>query len=254
MLTGAAPHIEILSSTFAEDWGQMLKDQSYTDVKFILRGSTAVEAHSVVLTAASPMFRDIFTGQANSQGHKDVFEDVTWLCEAENCPNSVHSNLACTKGKTVITLDATITPAAFHQVLLFLYTGLPDITEDTDKDFVSEIKNLANRFGSSWLSQVCDNLVEDEAYLNPSIGTCLNDLTGANMKEFFFNKDLMSDVTFHVQNTTLHAHRVVLAARCDVMAAMLGGAFRESNSDEVRHERIFGWNRIYGTLLTLKVQ
>ena len=53
------------------------------------------------------------------------------------------------------------------------------------------------------------------------------------MKENFINKPHFSDVIFHVQNTVLYAHRAVLMARSEVMAAMFGGGFSEKDSLEV---------------------
>ena len=44
---------------------------------------------------------------------------------------------------------------------------------------------------------------------------------------------LLSDISFRVEDTLVHAHKLVLCARCDVMAAMLTGGFMESQSNEV---------------------
>ena len=65
------------------------------------------------------------------------------------------------------------------------------------------------------------------------IGTWLNDRNSAIAKELFLNKPLMSDVAFNVEGRVVHGHKVVLAARCDVLGAMLMGGFAESNSPEV---------------------
>jgi hypothetical protein len=44
---------------------------------------------------------------------------------------------------------------------------------------------------------------------------------------------LFSDVTFRVEGTLVHSHKLVLCTRCDVMSAMLTGGFAESQSNEV---------------------
>ncbi|XP_044131930.1 rho-related BTB domain-containing protein 3 [Bufo gargarizans] len=46
---------------------------------------------------------------------------------------------------------------------------------------------------------------------------------------FFFNNTSLSDVIFQVQDTKIPAHRAVLVARCEVMAAMLSGSYMEAN-------------------------
>ncbi|XP_063820112.1 rho-related BTB domain-containing protein 3 isoform X4 [Pseudophryne corroboree] len=45
----------------------------------------------------------------------------------------------------------------------------------------------------------------------------------------FFNTPLLADVIFQVQDTKIPAHRAVLVARCDVMAAMFSGSYMEAN-------------------------
>ncbi len=47
---------------------------------------------------------------------------------------------------------------------------------------------------------------------------------------------LFSDVCFLVEGVVVPAHRLVLTTRCEVMSAMLSGAFQESTANEVgRH-------------------
>ena len=49
----------------------------------------------------------------------------------------------------------------------------------------------------------------------------------------------LADVVFNVDGHKVCAHKVVLSARCDVMAAMCGGQFRDGTAlhDEVRSLR-----------------
>ncbi|XP_043371380.1 rho-related BTB domain-containing protein 3 isoform X3 [Dermochelys coriacea] len=46
----------------------------------------------------------------------------------------------------------------------------------------------------------------------------------------FFNTDVLADVIFQIQGATVPAHRAVLVARCEVMAAMFNGSYIEANS------------------------
>jgi Rho family protein len=46
--------------------------------------------------------------------------------------------------------------------------------------------------------------------LNPSIGTYLNDKVGERAKELFFNRPLLSDVTFRVGDKIIYAHKAIL--------------------------------------------
>ncbi|RXM97327.1 Rho-related BTB domain-containing protein 3 [Acipenser ruthenus] len=45
-----------------------------------------------------------------------------------------------------------------------------------------------------------------------------------------FNSPVLTDVIFNVQGVLMPAHRAVLAARCEVMAAMFNGNYAEANS------------------------
>ena len=80
---------------------------------------------------------------------------------------------------------------------------------------------------------ICENAQSDQEFLNPSIGTWLNDRNSSVAKDLFLNKPLLSDVKFSVEGQPVYGHKVVLAARCDVLGAMLTGGFAESNSSEV---------------------
>uniref|UniRef100_A0A670YEW8 BTB domain-containing protein n=1 Tax=Pseudonaja textilis TaxID=8673 RepID=A0A670YEW8_PSETE len=46
----------------------------------------------------------------------------------------------------------------------------------------------------------------------------------------FFNTTVLADVMFKIQGATVPAHKAVLVARCEVMAAMFNGNYIESNS------------------------
>lgn len=53
-----------------------------------------------------------------------------------------------------------------------------------------------------------------------------------DMVQLYLNSDY-SDVTFIVENQTLHAHKVILAARSEYFRALLYGGLCESNQKEI---------------------
>ena len=133
--------------------------------------------------------------------------------------------------------------------------NLPDEVSDIE-DEINDLSSVAKMFGLKELETICENCLQEQEFLNPSIGTFLNDETGKRMKEMFLNNPEYADVIFHVDGrhpqsyeimqyffcekiiliiivvagTMLHANKVVLGARCDVMSAMFGGSFVESLS------------------------
>lgn len=135
------------------------------------------------------------------------------------------------KTHTTIQLCDGIRPKSFVRVLQFLYTGLPNLPEDVTgiEDEIHDLSRLAKMFGLGQLDTICDNCLKEMDFLNPSIGTFLNDETGKRMKDMFLNNPEYADVIFHIEGTKIYANKVVLGARCEVMSAMFGGSFcRES--------------------------
>ena len=127
------------------------------------------------------------------------------------------------------TVSDTISASVFRIILDFLYSGCPNL-DDAD---LGETKRVAKLFDLSELEQICTNCDEDQDFLNPSIGTWLNDRNGSVAKQLYFNQDFMSDLAFNVEGQRIPAHCALLSARCDVLAAMLSGNFREGRGVEV---------------------
>ena len=105
---------------------------------------------------------------------------------------------------------------AFRNILDFLYTGNPPLAEGD----VQATRSAAKLFGLSELVKICTNIEEEQDFLNPSIGTWLNDCAGATAKQIFLTRDGDADVFFKVDGHRIPAHRAVLAARCPVMAQL----------------------------------
>lgn len=230
---GFAPRVEILTSSFASEQHTMMSDTGSTDVRFLFSDGQHIDAHKTVLIAASSIFKDIFLCEVTlaCKSHADILDDIYWVCDDQDCcPNLIHNEEICTgKGKTVIILHRSLSKGIFMEVLTFLYTGSPDLAENEDVNFVKEVQSVSMKFQLSWLEAYCTNILKEESFLNPSIGTWINDNTGLAAKKLFFNKELQADVKFCIEGSIVYGHRVILKARSEVMAAMLSGAFREGD-------------------------
>jgi hypothetical protein len=101
---------------------------------------------------------------------------------------------------------------------------------------VQDLLAAAELFGLEHLATICRNVMDDSEFLNPSIGTWLNDEAGAVAKQLFLNRPLFSDVAFEVEGKRIHAHKAILMGRCKVLAAMFSGLFVE-DSLEVHRTR-----------------
>ena len=78
-------------------------------------------------------------------------------------------------------------------------TGLPDITDETSTEDLVALQNAASTFCLPMLDSIVKNLQTGGKFLNPSIGTYLNDQTGQRAKWLFLNKQVLSDVRFKVE-------------------------------------------------------
>ena len=101
-------------------------------------------------------------------------------------------------------------------------------------DDLDDIIAAAELLNLPELIMVCNNVKNDEEFLNSDVEKYLTDRNSEVMRKLFLNKTLYSDITFVVNGQKIPAHRCVLTTRCEVMSAMFSGQFAESNTTEVR--------------------
>ncbi|PVD37401.1 hypothetical protein C0Q70_04400 [Pomacea canaliculata] len=83
-------------------------------------------------------------------------------------------------------------------------TGVPRLPEDVSREEVADLQRVAGVFKMADLQTICHNIHTDQDFLNPSIGTFLTDMTGAEMKRVFLNQPDYADIIFKVQGERLH--------------------------------------------------
>ncbi|XP_022095615.1 rho-related protein racA-like isoform X2 [Acanthaster planci] len=242
-----APRIEIQTSTIADDFGKALEQSAFSDVVFIVEGKSIL-AHKVVLCSASNFFCCVFGLDPPDQDtashpsflnftQKDINQGkITGLAGILDEVTPEGSLLET--AKTQVTISVDISYKTFRYVLEFLYTGLPSITDGTSTEDLMALQKASNTFSLPMLDSIVKNLQNDGKFLNPSIGTYLNDQTGQRAKWLFLNRQTLSDIRFKVEDTTVHAHKVILTSRCGFMNGMFSGDFTESSQDEIRIEDV----------------
>lgn len=263
------PQVKVLPSTFTDDMKKMYRDESgNSDIKLLFNSNNhPLGAHKIILSVGSTVFRDFFLNNGEevelsrllsntdscscltakesrpNTGKKSSTKDMLHL--STNLPNSVsnHQSLSPSpnlerksktgRPKNCLHFNNSVSGRAFQHVLEFLYTGSPNISSDTDEALLTKVMSLSHRLYIPWLGQICENITNGESYLIPSMVAILHEERSKIVKENFVNKPHFSDVIFHVKNTIFYAHRAVLMARSEVMAAMFGGGFSERDSLEV---------------------
>lgn len=242
---GKAPWMEIATSSFADDWHKALQDPRFHDVTFVLEGDRHLHAHKVVLCSASKFFAKVLGlssgGKTTQQQQMEAIDGYSRQDLNSGRVPGIASVLdddvidlknkgeIVAAGVTTVVLSEDIKATTFLRVLEYLYTGLAWLSEDSPESELAELSRVADLFKLPQLQTVVRNIQTEQEYLNPSIGTFQNDETGSAMKKLFLNKPEHADVIFNIQGTNIYAHRMVLSARSDVMAAMFSGHFKEGD-------------------------
>eukprot|EP01113_Clastostelium_recurvatum_P017139 TRINITY_DN2004_c0_g1_i1.p1 TRINITY_DN2004_c0_g1~~TRINITY_DN2004_c0_g1_i1.p1 ORF type:complete len:614 (+),score=151.93 TRINITY_DN2004_c0_g1_i1:176-1843(+) len=229
---GRSPWIYIQTSTFAENWQPMVNSPRFADVRFICGGDdneTTFNAHRIALCCASLLFRRLFDIRAKEIDVNFNPLDHETINAGGHPPFSSIGESEDEPGVYVVRIVPTVQPEIFRRVLNFLYTGGAPIANK--KDMIPETAAAARLFELDFLVSVCNNIMDDSAELNPSIGTYLNDQCGDVARLAFFKKDLLSDVKFLVGDTLIPAHKAIMISRCSYFEPLLSGAFREGRSE-----------------------
>ncbi|KAK3769161.1 hypothetical protein RRG08_014024 [Elysia crispata] len=233
---GKAPWMEMESSRFADDWYKTMQDPKFSDVTFVVEGCRKLQAHRIVLCAASSFFGKVLaSGMSPQTSQQDALNQIDSFDREDLNSGKIEGISSVHDGEDglLVELSADIKAKSFVRVLEFIYTGVPRLPEDADEEVVKELRRVANIFKMPYLATICDNIEREEEFLNPSIGTYLNDETGVKMKQMFLNKRTYADVVFSLDGQKVYAHKVILSTRSDVMAAMFSGNFMESKKDQI---------------------
>ncbi|KAM3830481.1 rho-related BTB domain-containing protein 2 isoform 3-T3 [Vipera latastei] len=128
----------------------------------------------------------------------------------------------------VVKMDPSIQLGPFRAVLKYLYTGELDENE-RDLMHIAHIAELLEVFD---LRMMVANILNNEAFMNQEITKAFHVRRTNRVKECLA-KGTFSDVTFILDDGAVSAHKPLLISSCDWMAAMFGGPFVESSTQEV---------------------
>ncbi|XP_042143046.1 rho-related BTB domain-containing protein 1 isoform X4 [Ixodes scapularis] len=134
-------------------------------------------------------------------------------------------------GLVVVLATQAVTSAALQECLRFLYTGRVDLTACP----VAEIQEAASLISVPELMAHTNNIRIQEGgeTLNTELVENFLKKRRSRLKDVCLNESLFSDVLFQLDDGFCSAHRALLMARCDMMAAMFRGDFRESSAKVV---------------------
>uniref|UniRef100_UPI00358FB44B rho-related BTB domain-containing protein 2-like n=1 Tax=Myxine glutinosa TaxID=7769 RepID=UPI00358FB44B len=132
---------------------------------------------------------------------------------------------------TVIAVGKGTSYEALHSVLRYLYIGQLD--DDLQQEQLLQIATLAEALEVFDLRMMVANILNKEGFMNQEITRAFR-LRRSNRLREFLARGTLADVTFCLEDGYVCAHKAILISSCDWMAAMFGGGFAESSSQEVR--------------------
>jgi len=237
------PKFKADQSTHANDFREILKDVTSADVLFAFEdGSESIPAHRIVLWLRQSAFKDVFCDKDTHtlKKFKDIFEVKNMSADIfQQEENDYVYSKAFSQSVICVQLKSWISREIFIEILEFLYSGEVKISEVCECGKIKELLTAAEKLKVSSLVDICNYLLKlkgDEKTADtkkksigqptpPPISVC----------DLFMDKKAtpFSDVAFVVEGKLVFAHKAVLKARSPVLAALLGGNFREGKSSQI---------------------
>ncbi|XP_029416927.1 rho-related BTB domain-containing protein 3 isoform X2 [Nannospalax galili] len=192
-----------------------------------------VEAHKIVLCAVSHVFMLLF----NVKSPTDI-QDASIIKTTQDLfainrdavfPGASQES-SSNPPLRVIVKDALFC-SCLSDILRFIYSGAFQ-WEELEEDVRRKLKDSGD----------VSNVIEKVQCILKTPGkiNCLRNCKTYQARKplwfyntslkFFLNKPMLADVVFEIQGTTVPAHRAILVARCEVMAAMFNGNYMEAKS------------------------
>ncbi|XP_038621843.1 rho-related BTB domain-containing protein 3 isoform X2 [Tachyglossus aculeatus] len=191
------------------------------------------EAHKVVLCSVSNVFMLLFNVKSPADIQDSAVirtaQDLFEVAGESSFPDASRG-LPCDPPVRVIVKDSLFC-SCLSDILHFIYSGAFQ-WEELEEDIKKRLKDPGHVLGV---------LEKVKCILKvPGKVNCLKNCRSFQSKRplwfyntslrFFFNTPMLADVIFKIQGATVPAHRAVLVARCEVMAAMFNGNYIEANS------------------------
>ncbi|NXD86712.1 RHBT3 protein, partial [Halcyon senegalensis] len=193
--------------------------------------STVVEAHKVILCSVSHLFMLLFEVKSPADiRDASIVQTAQSLFAVENgatSPSAPHSVPPCVPPVRVVVKDSVFC-SCLPDILHFIYSGAFQ-WERLEEDIKKKLKD----------PEKTENVLEKVKCILKTPGklNTVKDCRSHQIKRLyntslrlFFNTPVLADVIFKIQGATVPAHRAVLVARCEVMAAMFNGNYLEANS------------------------
>ncbi|NWI14467.1 RHBT3 protein, partial [Crypturellus soui] len=189
-----------------------------------------VEAHKIILCSISHVFMLLFNVKSPADIHDSAIIRTTQSLFAVNNEAVfpvLSSSSSCDPPVRVVVKDSVFC-SCLSDILHFIYSGAFQ-WERLEEDIKKKLKD----------PEKIEHVLEKVKCILKIPGKLnnLKDCRSHQIKRLcntslrlFFNTPVLADVIFKIQGATVPAHRAVLVARCEVMAAMFNGNYLEANN------------------------
>ncbi|XP_032297340.1 rho-related BTB domain-containing protein 3 isoform X7 [Coturnix japonica] len=220
------------ASHYDSDLHNLLFCCQCADVAFYSEDSSkVVEAHKVILCSVSHVFMLLFDVKSPADIHDPSIlrtAQSLFAVEAGAGLPAPHGVPPCSVPVRVVVKDSVFC-SCLSDILHFIYSGAFQ-WERLEEDIKKKLKD----------SEKTEHVLEKVKCILKTPGKQVNSLRDCQSHQIkrlystslrlFFNTPVLADVIFTIQGATVPAHRAVLVARCEVMAAMFNGNYLEANS------------------------
>ncbi|XP_053859809.1 rho-related BTB domain-containing protein 3 isoform X2 [Vidua macroura] len=193
--------------------------------------STAVEAHKIILCSVSHLFMLLFGVKSPSDTHDasvvQLAQSLFAVEAGDPFPSSPHGVPPCVPPVRVVVKDSVFC-SCLPDILHFIYSGAFQ-WERLEEDIRKKLKD----------PDKTEHVLEKVKCMlkTPGRPNTVKDCKSHQIKQLynislrlFFNTPVLADVIFKIQGATVPAHRAVLVARCEVMAAMFNASILQAMS------------------------
>ncbi|KAM9330949.1 rho-related BTB domain-containing protein 3 [Gastrophryne carolinensis] len=211
-------------SRYAYDMQKLLISCQCMDVIFCTPELGMVTGgHRVVLCGTSPVFMLLFGGTSA----RDIYDSSTR--RTTQALFSVHEESAVTANVSLVRIIVKDPDflTCLSDILSFIYSGTTP-WQQLKAHIKEKLKN-AERI--EHIYHLVQRVLRKPGKVrsDESFSQCEKPLQLVRSLGQFYNNPVLADVIFQVQGTEIPAHRAVLVARCEVMAAMFSGRYSEAN-------------------------
>ncbi|XP_021236322.1 rho-related BTB domain-containing protein 3 isoform X9 [Numida meleagris] len=215
------------ASHYDSDLHNLLFCCQCADVAFYSEDSSkVVEAHKVILCSVSHVFMLLFDVKSPADIHDPSILRTAqnlFAVEAGAGPPAPRGMPPCSVPVRVVVKDSVFC-SCLSDILHFIYSGAFQ-WDRLEEDIKKKLKD----------SEKTEHVLEKVKCILKTPGKLnnLRDCRSHQIKRLyntslrlFFNTPVLADVIFTIQGATVPAHRAVLVARCEVMAAMFNEMYQ----------------------------